>query len=167
MFAMHPPITYDNVRQLLMKCVVRNAEGIKSIRFTEHVSFELWANLIRSRHGIEVTSAIPCIWVPVHEFDRRRRLYEGAELADPVTRIVVTLFDPETSITERKTRFLTTDEWESGNPIRTDATGLGADTQLQQLVLDHLFESHKECLHTTYAGMAIATSRSVATSHAA
>jgi|GEM_PF-2541290 len=173
---MPSPITHDNVRQLLMKCIVRNADGVVGVRFTEHVSYELWANLIRTNHGIQVCSATPCIWVPEIEYEQRRRLYEGAAIVDPVTRVVVTQYDPESSITQRKTRYIFTEDWLGSSaqvpeqqPQARDSlqSSLEAPSLLAELVLAHLYSPDLECLHTTHAGIAIATSRLAATSHAA
>ena len=141
----------EQARTLLMRSDVCNAAGIVSTRYTEYQGFELWAHLLRSRHGLAVTGATPCVWLPEREFEKRRSLLDRRYELRGVTCIVVSAFNPQTRITEHKTRYVATVDW----PV------------VGELVRAHLHVSEQECTEQIYSGVALATSRTAEASHAA
>lgn len=141
----------EHARTLLTRCVVRNSTGTTSIRYTEYQAFELWAHLLQTRHRITVCKATPCIWLPEREFESRRSLLDRSYEMQGVTCVEVAAYNPETRITEHKTRYIATVDW----PV------------VGELVQAHLETPGAECSTVLHPGVALATSRTAATSRAA
>ncbi|MEM7000988.1 MAG: hypothetical protein AAF529_09380 [Pseudomonadota bacterium] len=93
-------------RQLLVHVEVSNAAGEISDRFVDHQLFALWRALVEDRHGLHIKGCTPCVWLPEGEARRHESLAQHQPFRVDVHRLTFQCFDPATSITEFKSRFV-------------------------------------------------------------
>ena len=79
----------------LVKCHVKNAEGIESHRLIEKDNFDLWRYLVTTKHHITINAATLALWVTEDEFSAKQEIYERAGAIENANRITLILYDEE------------------------------------------------------------------------
>lgn len=97
-------------RQLLMYARVRNPLEHVSDRYLDHPSYYLWKYLIEEKHAFEVINSAPCVWLPSIECSHIQPLIAHINARIPVTRYCFEQFNPDTGVTQTKTRFIPDDD---------------------------------------------------------
>lgn len=108
-------------RQLLVRCVVVNADGELSQRYVEHNLFHLWRYMMEHRHQVEVLRSEHCLWLPAAEYERQRAYFDQTGRIEMVDRIHVAVFDPDSGIVNAQQRFAALED-----------SGIATDSLLRQ-----------------------------------
>ena len=77
----------------LVKCQVKNAEGIPSHRLIEKDNFDLWRYLVTTKHHITISQTDLGLWMTQDEFSSKQEIYERAGTLETANRITLMLFD--------------------------------------------------------------------------
>jgi hypothetical protein len=93
-------------RQLLVYCHVTNSRGDCSERFVDHGEFGLWRFLMEQRHGLVISDAMPCVWVPQAQCRRHDNLFSHAAFHVPVNRMTFEKFDAVSGVTDTQIRWV-------------------------------------------------------------
>lgn len=93
-------------RQLLVRCLVSNADEERSIRFVEHSVYRLWQYMMANKHGIRVAEASLCLWLPESEWESHGELFTHAGTEEHVNRINIAIYDHQTSFCNTVQRFV-------------------------------------------------------------
>ena len=126
----------------LIRCNVVNRYNEESIRFIEFNNFKLWEYLMTNKHGIKVGNRSLCLWISNEEFQENESLYLRSGEVEPVTRVVVDLFNEEYGFSNAITRFVRDTETE----------------QVIKILTSHIPEDYVNtdiCQVDTYAGYSI------------
>jgi hypothetical protein len=121
-------------RQSLVRAEVRNSVGQLSSRYIDAETFALWQFFVEEKHGYQILTQRPCLWVPDEEQRRHDKVFSHAPLNTEVTKISVECFDQGSQLTEHKVRFVPADELERILERLTrhfSKPGLYATTELQ------------------------------------
>jgi len=92
-------------RQLLIRCVVVNADGELSHRYVEHNLFNLWRYVMEHRHQVEVVRCEHCLWLPAAEYEKQQAYFDQTGRIEMVDRIHVAVFEPDSGIVHAQQRF--------------------------------------------------------------
>ncbi len=79
----------------LVKCQVKNAEGITSHRLIEKNNFDLWRYLVTTKHHITIDETNLGLWVSDDEFAAKQEIYERAGDIETANRITLMLYDDD------------------------------------------------------------------------
>ena len=126
----------------LIRCNVVNRYNEESIRFIEFNNFKLWDYLMTNKHGIKIGNMSWCLWISNEEFQENESLYLRSGEVEPVTRVVVDLFNEEYGFSNAITRFVRDTETE----------------QVIKILTSHIPEDYVNtdiCQVDTYAGYSI------------
>ncbi len=126
----------------LIRCNVVNRYNEESIRFIEFNNFKLWEYLMTNKHGIKIGNMSLCLWISNEEFQENESLYLRSGEVEPVTRVVVDLFNEEYGFSNAITRFVRDTETE----------------QVIKILTSHIPEDYVNtdiCQVDTYAGYSI------------
>jgi len=93
-------------RQLLVRCVVSNADDERSVRFVEHSVYRLWQYMMANKHGLLVAQASLCLWLPEGEWESHGELFARAGAEENVNRINIAIYDHQTSFCNTVQRFV-------------------------------------------------------------
>ena len=93
-----------------MHGIVTNRRGETSERFVDHAEFGLWNYLLTQKHGLTVNAHEPCVWVPEYECEQHDNLFAHASFRLPVTRLTHHCYDEHIGITEKRVRFVPSED---------------------------------------------------------
>lgn len=93
-------------RQLLVHTLVANPAGRVSERYIDQQIFDLWLSLVQTRHGLTLKEQRLCVWLPEGESERQADLAARQPFRAKVQRLVFECYDPQTTITSFKARFV-------------------------------------------------------------
>lgn len=96
----------------LIRCDVINRYNEQSVRLIEFNHFKLWEYLMTNKHGAKITNISLCLWISEEEFLDHEDVYSRSGDVEPVTRIIVDLFDEEYGFSNAITRFVRESETE-------------------------------------------------------
>lgn len=107
----------------LVKCLVKNTDGVTSLRLIEKDSYDLWCFLVTTRHNITIVESTLCLWLTDAEFDLKRAIYSRAGTCESANRLVLMMYD------------------DHGNFNHTTRYCVGQDSQsLKAILLRHMPE---------------------------
>ena len=98
--------------QKLVRCKVTNPRGETSVRMVELEHFRLWEHLMVSKHQLQVTEPYLCLWLHEDEFRDNADLYDDANDAAAVNRIVIDMLDANYGFSAPSSRFVLAEECE-------------------------------------------------------
>ncbi len=100
-------MTRDEVhRYLLVRCETTNREGQPSVRFVEHNLFRLWQYAMANKHGLMVSNAKICLWLPEQQWQSQQGYFEALGSHYAVALLRFDLFDSQHQLWERVQRFV-------------------------------------------------------------
>ncbi len=91
--------------QKLIRCRVARPGAAGSDRYVELENFQLWRHMMETKHSLEVTDEQLCVWMSDAEFAAKQELYSRAGHEQPVTRLIVVLYDSSTTYCHTIQRF--------------------------------------------------------------
>jgi len=83
----------------LVKCHVKNADGVSSQRLIEKNNFDLWRYLVTTKHHIIIRQTDLALWMTQDEFSSKQEIYERAGTLETASRITLMLFDNDGNFT--------------------------------------------------------------------
>ncbi|NJN50728.1 MAG: hypothetical protein HC809_02030 [Gammaproteobacteria bacterium] len=104
------PDQSSDARHVLIRCVVENRDGERSLRFVEQTHYRLWQYMMANKHSLRVTSPSVALWVPDTEYTAKEALLSRAGTNEPVDRIAFAIYDDQTGIVSTLQRFVARDD---------------------------------------------------------
>ncbi len=98
-------LAFYSQTQKLIRCRVTGPGGSTSLRFVELESFQLWRHMMHTKHQLVVGEEQLCVWISETEFAAKQELYSRAGRQQPVTRLIVLLYDATTTYCHTIQRF--------------------------------------------------------------
>ena len=96
----------DAHRQLLVRCVVKNATEAESIRYVEHSHYRLWQYMMANKHAIRVLEANVCLWLPESEWQSQPDVFTRAGTDEAVNRVSLAVFESQAGLCTTSQRFV-------------------------------------------------------------
>ena len=91
--------------QKLIRCVLRNQDNVATVRFIEYEVFNLWRYMMTHKYGFTISEMSLCMWISESQYIQKEDIYARSGEIEPVSRIVVSIFDSRNGFSHTTSRF--------------------------------------------------------------
>jgi|TARA_B100000315_G_scaffold259697_1_gene316743 HD-GYP domain-containing protein (c-di-GMP phosphodiesterase class II) len=91
--------------KVLTKCTTTNKDGEVRPRYIDSADFHVWEYLLTHKHGFCIEEEAPYLWLSESHFGENTSTYGSSAKAQPVNRIVVSIYDESLGFSTTTERF--------------------------------------------------------------